>query len=154
MVFGHQEWFSSIIHAIGSDFRYDNWFLSSLQRNLLKEKMRLFLYGLIFSIGILCLSISSLFIYKEELFVGWVLPVFAGCITMYSVNRVSKKKPAELTLVLMKGFVLKFIYYGVAIFLMYKYYSFEPLPFICSFVSFFIVFHVLEAIVIKRVSNN
>ena len=89
-----------------------------------------------------------------ELFMGWLLPSLAGIITMYFINLSSRQDSITLTKTIAKGFALKMICYGMAILLLYKYSSFQPIPFICSFSGFFMGLHVLEAIIIKRISET
>jgi len=106
------------------------------------------------SLGILGILIENFFDYKFEITLGWLLPVFAGIATMYFINKALKKDSVTLTKTLAKGFALKMVYYGFSIFLINKLYSFQPIPFVCSFSGFFIGFHGLEAVVIKRISES
>ena len=116
--------------------------------------MKLFYYGLVMSLGVLGMLLNNFSNYRTELIIGWLLPALSGIITMYFINMAFKISSIELTKTLMKGFLLKMIYYIFAIFLLHKIYSFKPIPFICSFSGFFIGLHILEAIIIKRFSEK
>ena len=114
--------------------------------------MKLIIYGLIFSAGILGLTIGIYPQYLFELFLGWLIPAVAGFATIYFVMDAAKKDAQLVTKVLTKGFVIKMIYYGIIILISYKLYAFEPVPFIISFTGFFLVLHALEAVIIKDIS--
>ena len=87
------------------------------------------------------------------LFLGWILPVLAGVATMYFVLSASKKDAQLVTKTIAMGFVIKMVYYGVAIFFIFKLYSFEPDSFMCSFAGFFLGLHALEAVIVKDISK-
>ncbi len=92
--------------------------------------------------------------YAIALFFGWLLPALAGSVTMYFIFLAQKKGAATITKTIAKGFALKMVYYGVSILILFKQYSFQPIPFVCSFSGFFMGLHVLEAIIIKRISET
>ena len=115
--------------------------------------MKLFLYGLVASAGILGLAAGFYPEYQIELFSGWILPVFAGVVTVYFVLDAAKKDAQLVTKTIAKGFVIKMIYYGATMLILFKLYSFEPVPFICSFSGFFLGLHALEAVIIEDISK-
>ena len=51
------------------------------------------------------------------------------------------------------GFVIKMVYYGATILIIFKLYSFEPVSFMCSFAGFFLGLHALEAVIVKDISK-
>ena len=115
--------------------------------------MKLFLYGLAASAGILGLASGFYPEYQIELFLGWILPVLAGAATIYFVLDAAKKDAQLVTKTIAKGFVIKMVYYGATILILFKLYSFEPVPFICTFAGFFLGLHALEAGIIKDISK-
>ena len=116
--------------------------------------MKEFIYGLAVSFFILGITIFFFQTYSIELFFGWFLPAFAGVVTTYFIFSAQKKDAITVTKTIAKGFALKMIYYGVSILFLFKHYSFQPIPFVCSFSGFFMGLHVLEAIIIKRISEK
>ena len=112
------------------------------------------MYEILTSLGILGLIAGLYPVYGLELFLGWILPVLAGTVTMYFIGSAVQKDSFLVTKTLAKGFVLKMVYYGATILTIFKLYSFEPIPFICSFSGFFLGLHVLEAVIIKRISQS
>ena len=115
--------------------------------------MKLFLYGLIASAGILGLLAGFFPQYQIEIFLGWILPVLAGIVTIYFVINGAEKGPLHVTKSLAIGFAIKMVYYGAIILIIFKRYDFEPVPFICSFAGFFLGLHALEAVIIKDISK-
>lgn len=115
--------------------------------------MKLYLYGIVASAGILGLAAGLFPEFRFELLLGWALPVVAGFITMYFVLDASKKDAQLVTKVIAIGFALKMVYYGTFILILVKFYTFEPIPFVVSFAGFFLGLHALEAIIIKDIST-
>ncbi len=91
--------------------------------------------------------------YRIEIFFGWLLPSFASIFSMYSILHAQKKGPMVLTKMIAKGFIAKMVYYGIIILFIIKHYTFQPIPFVCSLAGFFMVLHVMEAIIIKHISQ-
>jgi hypothetical protein len=105
------------------------------------------------SVGILGLAAGFYPEYQIELFLGWILPVLAGVATMYFVLGASKKDVQLVTKTIATGFVIKMVYYGVTMLIIFKLYSFEPVSFMCSFAGFFLGLHALEAVIVKDISK-
>ena len=103
---------------------------------------------------ILVISLILFRDYAVGIFIGWLLPILAGTVTMSFIASERKKGSIALTKAIAKGFVLKMIYYGISILFLFKYSSFQPIPFVCSFSGFFIGLHILEAVIIKRISES
>ena len=116
--------------------------------------MKLFLYGVISSVGILGIAGWIFPMYLLELFLGWSGPIVAGFTSQYFVTQAAKKYPYSITKTLTKGFVLKMVFYGLYIIIFFKLYSFKPIPFLCSFSGFFLGLHALEAVIIKGFSKS
>jgi len=115
--------------------------------------VKLYLFGVALSIGLLGIAGWIFPMYLLELFLGWFGPVLTGFITMHFVIEATKKDPYSVTKMLAKGFVLKMVYYGLYIIIFFKLYSFKPIPFLCSFAGFFLGLHTLEAVIIQDLSK-
>ena len=114
--------------------------------------MKFFLSGLFLSFSVLSILIILLRHYLFELTIGWFLPALAGMVTVYFVLKASKKSSINLTKTIAIGFIIKMFYYGISLVLLIQYYTFQPIVFVCSFTGFFLVLHIVEAILIKRIS--
>ncbi|MEE2765210.1 MAG: hypothetical protein VX600_01815 [Candidatus Neomarinimicrobiota bacterium] len=116
--------------------------------------MKLFIYGVFTSLGILGLSGHFLAQYQYELFFGWLGPVVAGTTTIIFIKRASRKEIRLITKTLTIGFAIKMIFYGAYILILFKIYPFNPIPLMCSFAGFFLGLHALEAVIINNLSKS
>ena len=73
--------------------------------------------------------------------------------TIIFVERASKKDLWSVTKTLTIGFAIKMIFYGVYILVLFEFYSFYPIPLICSLAGFFVGHHVLEAVIVNNLSK-
>ena len=121
--------------------------------NLVWGKMRLFGYGVLTSFGILGLCAHFLSQYQYELFFGWLGPVVAGSVTIIFVEQASKKDLQSVTKTLAIGFAVKMVFYGTYILILFEFYSFYPIPLICSLAGFFVGHHALEAVIVNNLSK-
>ena len=115
--------------------------------------MRLFGYGVLTSFGILGLCAHFLSQYQYELFFGWLGPVVAGSVTIIFVEQASKKDLQSVTKTLAIGFAVKMVFYGTYILILFEFYSFYPIPLICSLAGFFVGHHALEAVIVNDLSK-
>ena len=74
----------------------------------------------------------------------------AGYGTVFFMEKYSNIGMIDFNKMLIKGFALKFIFYGLFILTIFTVYSFNPIPFMCSFTSSFIGLHMMETIVLKK----
>ena len=68
------------------------------------------MYGILASLGILGLIAGLYPVYGLELFLGWILPVLAGIVTLHFIGSAAQKDPFLVTKILVKGFALKMVY--------------------------------------------
>ena len=110
----------------------------------------LYTYTVMLVIGIASI-ISRLYInMAKEIFFGISAPVFVGFATVYFMIKYSNYSATNLNKMLMSGFAIKFIFYGLYIIIIFTVYPFKPIPFICSFTTSFIGLHLMEAVVLKK----
>lgn len=86
---------------------------------------------------------------KIEIFWGIFMPWTVAAIELFIVYRFRGKAPQLMTKILMTGFAGKMIAFGVYLMIIIYFYSFNPYPFVFSFVGSFLAFHTLEALVLK-----
>ena len=91
--------------------------------------------------------------FRTEIFFGWLGPAIAWLGSTFMTIRAAKKDPHSVTKSLQIGFLIKLIYYGAFIIVIFQLYGFEPVPFMCSFSGFFLGLHALEAIIIKNLNT-
>ena len=111
----------------------------------------------IISIGVFCLGswglLSGIFFppHSTELFLGMIAPLIAGGITIPVMKKTHAADPAALTKFMMKGFLVKIILYGGDVSIIIGFYAFNAVPFILSFIGYFVTLHILEAFYLKSI---
>ncbi len=89
-----------------------------------------------------------------ELFLGMICPLVIGVITILLVERVYKTNTEKLTQLMSAAFFAKLILYGVYVSVVIGFFHFDRTPFIFSFVGYFSVLHILEAMYFRTLFNQ
>ena len=89
--------------------------------------------------------------YISELFLGMIVPLVIGLLTVTKIQSIFTSDPGELTSFMMKSFIGKLVIYGVYMMGIVAFSSFSERPFFISFMGYFITLHVLEAFFIRSV---
>ena len=129
-------------------------FLSIVKDNKRSKEMMLYTYTVILLIGIAGVFSSFFDNMISEIFLGLVGPVLVGFITIFFMIKYSNSRAIRFNRMLVRGFAIKFIFYGIFIITIFTVYSFKPVPFMCSFTSSFIGLHLMEAIVLKKIQGR
>ena len=129
-------------------------FLSIVKNNKRSKEMMLYTYTVILLIGIAGIFSSFFDNMISEIFLGLVGPVLVGFITIFFMIKYSNSRAIRFNRMLVRGFAIKFIFYGIFIITIFTVYSFKPVPFMCSFTSSFIGLHLMEAIVLKKIQGR
>ena len=107
-------------------------------------------------IGVFCLGTWGLIAggmmqYAKEIFLGMIAPLIIGVISITYISIINKKTPGKVTNVLYKSFAIKMITYGAYFICIFTFYTFNPMPFILSFFSYFITLHMIEALFLRSI---
>ena len=129
-------------------------FLSIIKDNKRSKEMMLYTYTVILLIGIAGIFSRFFDSMVNEIFLGLVGPVLVGFITIFFMIKYSNSRAIRFNRMLVRGFAIKFIFYGVFIVTIFTVYSFKPVPFMCSFTFSFIGLHMMEAIVLKKIQGR
>ena len=129
-------------------------FLSIIKDNKHSKEMMLYTYTVILLIGIAGIFSRFFDSMINEIFLGLVGPVLVGFITIFFMIKYSNSRAIRFNKMLVRGFAIKFIFYGVFIITIFTVYSFKPIPFMCSFTVSFIGLHMMEAIVLKKIQGR
>ncbi len=89
--------------------------------------------------------------YISELFLGMIVPLVIGLLTVTKIQSIFTSDPGELTSFMMKSFIGKLVIYGVYMMGIVAFSPFNERPFFISFIGYFITLHVLEAFFIRSV---
>ena len=87
--------------------------------------------------------------HPEALF-GMLGPLTSAGATWIAVARTHAVAPQRLTGVLMTGFALKALFFGVYVAVMLMLLGVRPVPFVASFTGYFIALYVIEALFLRR----
>ena len=129
-------------------------FLSIIKDNKRSKEMMLYTYTVILLIGIAGIFSRFFDSMISEIFLGLIGPVLVGFITVFYMIKYSNSRAIRFNKMLVRGFAIKFIFYGVFIITIFTVYSFKPIPFMCSFTVSFIGLHMMEAIVLKKIQGR
>ena len=129
-------------------------FLSIIKDNKRSKEMMLYTYTVILLIGIAGIFSRFFDSMISEIFLGLIGPVLVGFITIFFMIKYSNSRAIRFNKMLVRGFAIKFIFYGVFIITIFTVYSFKPIPFMCSFTVSFIGLHMMEAIVLKKIQGR
>ena len=89
--------------------------------------------------------------YIPELFLGMIVPLVIGLLTVTKIQSIFTSDPGKLTSFMIKSFIGKLVIYGVYMIGIVAFSSFNERPCFISFIGYFITLHVLEAFFIRSV---
>jgi hypothetical protein len=89
---------------------------------------------------------------NPEAFYGMIAPLASALATWIAVHRAYAAAPGALTAVMITGFALKMVFYGLYVALMLKVMALRPIPFVVSFTSYFIALYAMEAWFLRRLT--
>ena len=87
--------------------------------------------------------------HPEALF-GMLGPLASAGATWVAVERVHARAPERLTGVMVTGFALKMLFFGVYVVVMLRVVMVRPVPFVAAFTSYVIALYVMEALFLRR----
>lgn len=91
---------------------------------------------------------------NPEALLGMLGPLASAGATWVAVERGHAAAPERLMGVLITGFALKLLFFGVYVAVMLRVLHVRPLPFVVSFAGYFIALYVIEAWFLKRLLNE
>jgi hypothetical protein len=91
--------------------------------------------------------------WNPELAVGMAGPLVSAVGTWFAVERAHAASPAQVTSVLIAGFVAKMLFFGALVGLVAAL-GLRPQPFVVSFAVYFIALHALEAFYLRRLFSG
>jgi|TARA_B100000287_G_scaffold414615_1_gene447384 hypothetical protein len=116
--------------------------------------MKLYTFAVVFFIGVAGIFSNYYNSYTSEIYFGLLAPIFVGYLNVFFIKKYSNIEAVFFNRILFKLFAMKFIFYGTFILIIFTVYSFNPIPFICSFTPSFIGLHMVEAIISGKVQSK
>jgi hypothetical protein len=89
-----------------------------------------------------------------EVFCGMLGPLAAASGTSLVTERIYKRRPESLTRLMMAAFLGKMIFFGAYVAVMLRVLSLRPVPFVTSFIFYFIVLYLTEALYLRRLFSG
>jgi hypothetical protein len=83
---------------------------------------------------------------KLEVWLGMLGPLTAALVSWIAMERQHVRRPEGLTAVLIKAFAAKVIFFGGYITVLVRLGLVRPIPFVVSFIIYFLALHVVEVI--------
>tara|TARA_Y100001970_G_scaffold164282_1_gene200757 strand:+ start:2485 stop:2835 length:351 start_codon:yes stop_codon:yes gene_type:complete len=116
--------------------------------------MKLYTFTVLLFIGIAGFFSNYYSNFAHEIFLGLLAPILVGYVTVFFMEKYSNMGMIYLNGVIIKGFAIKFIFYGAFILIIFTVYSFNPIPFMCSFTASFVGLHIMEALILKKIQGK
>jgi hypothetical protein len=91
---------------------------------------------------------------NPELFWGMAGPLVAMVATWLAVVLTHRSAPERLAGVMMTGFALKAVFFGVYVVVMLRVLAMRPIPFVVSFTGYFIALYAMEALFLRRLLRS
>ncbi len=92
--------------------------------------------------------------WTREIVLGMIGPLAAATATWIAVARTSRVAPDRVSSVLLRGFALKMLLFGVYVVAVVKAGGVRPVPFVVSFTSYFIALYAAEAALFSRLFSR
>ena len=89
-----------------------------------------------------------------EIFLGMIAPLAVTVASWVSIERAHKRDPQRVTGILMAGFAGKLVFFGGYVLVVLRVFGVRPMPFVISFVAYFIALYLIEALALKRLFNS
>ena len=87
---------------------------------------------------------------SREVWLGMIGPLLVVNVTWVLVERVYRAQPERLTSVMIGALAGKLVFFGVYVAVAIGVLGVQPVPFVASFTSYFIVLHLIEAFFLRR----
>jgi hypothetical protein len=81
---------------------------------------------------------------------GMLGPLAVAAVSWVLAERAYRRNPQSLTPLMMSAFAAKLVFFGAYVTVMLKGVSLVPVPFVVSFVAYFIALHLFEALSLRR----
>ena len=89
---------------------------------------------------------------NPEALVGLLGPLIAASATWIAVEWTWRSAPGSLTGVMIVGFALKLVFFGVYLGFALRVLGLRPVPLVAAFVSYFIALYAMQALFMRRLT--
>lgn len=106
--------------------------------------------GVAVAIGVLWAALG----HGTEVLLGVIAPVVTTAVSWVSITRVWATTPETSLSVMIRGFVVKSLFFIAWVTIVVKGFEVRPVPFVASLTASFLVLHFLEAWYLKRLMQT
>jgi len=90
---------------------------------------------------------------SPELWWGLAGPLVSASVSWRLMASAALRGPEKLTALMVKALAAKMLFFGVYVAVTLFVWRLRPVPFMASFTGFFVVFHVMEALFLMRLTK-
>lgn len=119
-----------------------------MTRTKASSPVALMVAGGVATAGVLAVILGSRVM--PELALGLAGPLVSAVVSWQIIERTQRSAPERLTNVMISSFGAKVLLFGLYLVLMLKVLALRPMPFMLSFTGYYVVFHVVEAVYLRR----
>ena len=83
---------------------------------------------------------------------GMLGPLVAVTATWVAIEQTHRRDPGRVMGVLMQAFIIKVLFFGAFVVVMFRVVGVRTTPFVVSFTSYFLVLYLVEAVLLQRLS--
>jgi len=92
-------------------------------------------------------------VHPEALF-GMLGPLASACVAWIAMVRAHRTAPERLTAVMIAGFAVKLLFFGIYVVVMLRVLALRPAPFVTAFTSYFIALYAMQALFLNRLMTT
>jgi len=85
---------------------------------------------------------------------GMLGPLVAVTATWVAIEQTHRRNPGRVMGVLMQAFIVKVLFFGAYVVVMFRVVGVRMVPFVVSFTSYFLVLYLVEAVLLQRLSGG
>ena len=91
---------------------------------------------------------------RDDVAWGMLGPLVAVTATWVAIEQTHRRDPGRVWGVLMMAFVIKVLFFGAYVVVMFRVVGVRTTPFVVSFTSYFLVLYLVEAVLLQRLSTG
>ena len=92
-------------------------------------------------------------VHPEALF-GMLGPLASACVAWIAMVLAHRTAPERLTAVMIAGFAVKLVFFGIYVVVMLRVLALRPAPFVTAFTSYFIALYAMQALFLNRLMTT
>jgi hypothetical protein len=104
------------------------------------------------SLGVVAMLVAP----EQRTDVAWGMlgPLIAVAATWVAIEETHRRDPGRVMGVLMQAFIVKVLFFGAYVVVMFRVVGVKTTPFVVSFTSYFLVLYLVEALMLQRLSTG